>query len=122
MRYLASYACKKIISQLVKSNHKENLALHIFMSETSGFEVHSENHTESWTNILNSGGLYHVSDTTYHFFYQIKVQLCKIFNLKTAVLQRNLKATIVNQISGNAEVAHQEQDLTEDQEDLVKKI
>ena len=57
---------KKITSQLMKPKHKENLALLIFMSETSGVEDNSENHAESWTNILDRGGLYHVSDATYY--------------------------------------------------------
>ena len=119
LRYVAGYVCKKITSQLMKPKHKENLALLIFMSETNGVEVNSEDHTESWTNILDRGGLYHVSDATHHFFYQIEVQLRKFFNLKTAVLKCYSKATIVNQISRNAEVVHQWQDLTEDHEDLV---
>ena len=33
------------------------------------------NDTESWTNILDRGGLYHVSDATYDFFHEMEMVL-----------------------------------------------
>ena len=56
-----------IQSQTVKSNHKHQLTLLLYMNnaiETD--EIDTNDYSEEWTNIMNRGGLYQVSRAIYH--------------------------------------------------------
>ena len=90
-----------------KHEHKEIL---LFMSDTSGFEMEPDKDTETWTNLLDRGGLYHVSDTshtTYDLFYHMEFELHKYFNLRASVMEANSKPFIIKKISDSNEVLHQ---------------
>ena len=68
LRYIAGYICKKIQDQVVQFSHPHRQALLLFISDMAGIEM-DNSQTESWTNIMDRGGLHHVNDMAYHFFY-----------------------------------------------------
>ena len=68
---------QKIISQLKKSKHEHKEIPLLFMSDTSGFEMDFDKDTETWTNLFDRGGLYHVSDPIYDLFYHMELELHK---------------------------------------------
>ena len=103
----------------MKSKHEHKEILLLFMSDTSGFEMDLDKDTETWTNLLDRGGLYHVSDTTHNLFYHMELELCKYYNLRAAVMEANSKPFIMKKISDNNEVLHQWHTLTEDQGDIL---
>ena len=77
------------------------------MSDTNGFEMDLDKDTETWTNLLDKGGLYHVSDATYNLFYYMELELRKYYNLRAAVMEANSEPFIIKTISDNNEVLHQ---------------
>ena len=97
LQYVAGYIymCQKIISQLKKWKHEHKEILLFFMSDTSGSEKDIDKDTETWTNLLDKGGLYHVSDITYDLFYHMELELRKYFNLRAKVMEANTKPFII---------------------------
>ena len=119
LRYFAGYLWKKIISQIVKSNHEHQRTLLLFMNNASGTdEIDTNDYSEEWTNIMNRGGLYQVSTAIYHLFYQMEVKIRQYYSLKRAVLEPKGKKEIIKEVCESEEVTHQWQLLTEDEEDL----
>ena len=51
------------------------------MTETAGVGT-EEQETENWLNIMDQGGLYHIKDNPYHFFYQVELCLREFFNFR----------------------------------------
>ena len=121
LRYFASYLWKKVISQVMKSKRENKETLLLFMNSISdgGDEIDTTDHTEEWTNIMDRGGLYHVSVSIYHLFHHMEVQLRQHYNLKRVVLEPKGKAEIIKELCENEEVLYQWQILTEDEEDLM---
>ena len=97
----------------IKHEHKQILLL--FMSDLSGFEMRLDKDTETWTNLLDKGGLYHVNNTIYDLLYNMEIKLHKYFNLRAAVMEANSKPFIIKENSENNEVLHQSYTLPEDQ-------
>jgi hypothetical protein len=58
---VAGYICRKVRKQLEKSKHKNKDDMIFRLMELSGDEE-DERGTEDWTNSLDRGGLWHVSD------------------------------------------------------------
>lgn len=53
--------------------------------------------TEDWTNLLDRGGLWHVSDTTYSIFYAMEEEIRTYFTLKGASkIKEGSKDALVN--------------------------
>ena len=55
--------------------HKE--AVILFICDLSGDEWDEEQETEEWTNAIDRGGLWHVSDSTYLIFYLMEKEIRK---------------------------------------------
>ena len=122
LRYVAGYICHKITNQLRKStnNPKRDLLL-LFMSEVlQGYEVDPEGNTETWTNLIDRGGLTHVNDCTYELFCEMEKALGSFYQFDKAVFNnQHPKEEIVKKLSNNTEILHQWQKLTEDENDLI---
>jgi len=73
VRYVAGYVCRKVRKDLEKSKEKNEDAMILFFFELSEDE---ERRTEQWTNELDRGGLWHVSDLAYTLFYSMEQVVC----------------------------------------------
>ena len=60
--------------------------------------------TEYWTNILDRGGLWHVSDTAYSMFCAMENELRQHLTIDKAVLGQNRITILVNKLALNTEV------------------
>ena len=89
------------------------------MTETAGMGT-EEQETENWLNIKDRGGLYHVNDNTYHFFYQVELCLREFFNFRRIVSGDlpNCKETIIKLIS-RSEVLHTWHIMTDEEDNLL---
>ena len=101
VRYLAGYVCYKIQSQLEKS---KKLNLLFVITDMSGCEMNETKDTEYWTNILDCGGLWHVSDTAYSMFCAMENELRQHLTIDKAVLGQNRITILVNKLALNTEV------------------
>ena len=101
LRYLAGYVCYKIQSQLEKS---KKLNLLFVITDMSGCEMNETKDTEYWTNILDRGGLWHVSDTAYSMFCAMENELRQHLTIDKAVLGQNRITILVNKLALNTEV------------------
>ena len=102
LRYLAGYVCYKIQSQLEKS---KKLNLLFVITDTSGCEMNETKDTEYWTNILDHGGLWHVSDTAYSMFCAMENELQQHLTIiDKAMLGQNRITILVNKLALNTEV------------------
>ena len=91
------------------------------MSEVlQGYEVDPEGNTETWTNLIDRGGLTHVNDCTYELFCEMEKALGSFYQFDKAVFNnQHPKEEIVKKLSNNTEILHQWQKLTEDENDLI---
>ena len=80
LRYMAGYVLRKIKSKIEKSSSKYKDCMLLCISELTG-EKMDGGHSEVWTNLIDRGGLIHVQDDTYDFFYQMEVLLDNICGL-----------------------------------------
>ena len=60
--------------EAVRVYNKDNIIL--CLMELNGDENDKKRGTEDWTNLLDRGELWHVSDTAYNFFYAIEDEVC----------------------------------------------
>ena len=70
---------------------------------------------------MDRGGLYHVNDNTYHFFYQVELCLREFFNFRRIVSGDlpNCKETIIQSISRSEEVLHTWHIMTDEEDNLL---
>ena len=113
LRYIAGYICKKIQDQVVQFSHPHRQALLLFISDMAGIEM-DNSQTESWTNIMDRGGLHHVNDMAYHFFYLMETELRNHLSVKAAFMEPNLKL-LNKRLSESDKVLYQWHMLTDDQ-------
>lgn len=64
-----------------------------------------ERGTEDWVNLLDRGGLWHISDTTNSLFYAMEDEVCKYFTPKAASkLKEGTKDALMKAVLSNEEV------------------
>ena len=63
LRYVSGYVCRKVRNDIEKSSKSNKLDMLLFMP-LGGDQDDEEKDTESWTNTIDRGGVWHVSDTT----------------------------------------------------------
>ncbi len=115
LRYVGGYICQKIQKQIIKSNHPHKLAFVLFMSDTSGFEVDMEKDTESWTNIVDRGGLFHINDEIYTLFYNMEICVRARLSIKNVFHDSTIVHSIIKEVTENEAVLHQWHLITEEQ-------
>ena len=73
LRYVAGYICRHLRQKLERESHqfKEEMIL-CLMDLIKGQDIEEHGIDEDWTD-LDRGGLWHVKETTYHFFMQSKM-------------------------------------------------
>jgi hypothetical protein len=75
LRYTAGYVIRKIRYKLehITDISKEEMIYCIM--DMAGDEWDEERGTEDWTNLIDRGGLWHVNDLTYDFFYAMEQEI-----------------------------------------------
>ena len=73
----------------------------LFISDLSGDEWDESQGTEGWTNAIDRGGLWHVSDDTYLIFYLMEKEIRNHFVHKSAKALTETKKKVVDSILSN---------------------
>ncbi len=83
LRYIAGYVCRRVKMKLESPKRKGKDAMILCIMELSGDED-DERGTEDWTNILDRGGLWHISDAAYSLFYSIEEEVRSLLKPRKA--------------------------------------
>ena len=75
LRYVGGFVCRKVRQQITESSlpHKEDMLL--LTIALCGDETDEDRGTETWTNEIDRGGLWHISDDTYSVFLILEYQI-----------------------------------------------
>lgn len=92
LRYVTGYVCRKVQENIESSSLPDKDDMILFMIELSGDEMDDEAGTETWTNLIDRGGLWHVNDNTYLIFYIMEEEI-----------RRHLKITAITKLKFNEE-------------------
>lgn len=105
LRYVAGYVCRKVNTKLAASKHPNKDDMILSIHELSGDEE-NERGTEDWTNILDRGGLWHISDTAYSLFYAIEDEVrCHLLPSLAPTMNEGTKAAIVSAVMRSEDVS-----------------
>ena len=106
---------------IVKSRMSEKENMLIMMMELCGDED-EERGTETWTNAVDRGGLWHISDETYMVFLIMECEIRHHLNTsKMAELHDDTKKVILDAITSNEELLFQWAILSSSASDSVGK-
>ena len=126
LRYVAGYVSRKIKEKLESSSddRKNDLVLSL-MEITMGDEEDEDIGTESWTNRIDRGGLWHVNDSLYCFFYLLEETIRKHLLLENLGKQapgsrQALKETILHHEDVQFQWAVVSSSIDEDVSDILK--
>ena len=126
LRYVAGYVSRKIKEKLESSSddRKNDLVLSL-MEITMGDEEDEDIGTESWTNRIDRGGLWHMNDSLYCFFYLLEETIRKHLLLENLGKQapgsrQALKETILHHEDVQFQWAVVSSSIDEDVSDILK--
>lgn len=75
LRYVAGYVCRKVREKLESSSVPQKNDMIITLMEFRGSGMHSQHECEEWTNSIDRGGLWHVSDDVFTFFCYMEEEI-----------------------------------------------
>ena len=108
LRYVSGYVCRKVQERIKHSALAHKEAMILFICDLSGDEWDEEQGTEEWTNAIDRGGLWHVSDSTYLIFYLMEEEIRKLLiadNAKT--LNADTKMRLIDAVLSNEDLLFQ---------------
>lgn len=115
LRYVAGYVCRKLRKSLDSSSLPSKEDMILCVMELSGDEMDEERGTEAWTNLIDRGGLWHVSDQTYSLFATMEEEIRQHLSLATASKQQEgARQQLINSIFQNEDMLFQWSILTAD--------
>jgi len=68
VHYVAGYTCRKLYDTIQSSSNPNKNTMILYLSEMAGDDSDVNMGSEDWTNTLDRGGIWLVSDYTYTFF------------------------------------------------------
>ena len=68
LRYVAGYVVRKLRNKFESESHPKKDELIFLLMECAGDEANEEGGTETWLNLVDRGGLWHVNHLTYGLF------------------------------------------------------
>lgn len=105
LRYVSGYVCRKVQGKLKSSAHPQKDDMMLFISDLSGDEWDEARGTENWTNAIDRGGLWHVSDDTYLVFYLMEEDIRKQLLVKSAkTLDAETKRKVLDSVLSNEDL------------------
>ena len=108
LRYVCGYVCRKVQAKIQSSSLPLKEEMVLFISDLSGDEWDEAQATEEWTNAIDRGGLWHVSDATYTIFYLMEEEIRKHLIAKcTKNYNDGMKKMILDAVLGNEELLFQ---------------
>ena len=114
LRYVAGYVCRRTRINLETSTHPHKDEMIYCIFNLSG----DDSQTEAWTNIVDRGGLWHVSDMTYELFHAIETEVRQ--HLTVSETKRVMdKQGLLQAVLNNADVLFQWCLLSSDHQDEV---
>ena len=81
LRYVAGYVLRKVRNQLEASSHPKKDEMVLLVMECAGDEFDENCGTETWTNMVDRGGLWHINDQTYSLFVIMEEELRQHYTL-----------------------------------------
>ena len=81
LRYVAGYVCRKIREKLEPSTVPQKNDMILTLMEFRGSGIHSQHESEKWTNLIDRGGLWHVTDDVFSFFLSMEEEIRHFFTL-----------------------------------------
>lgn len=81
LRYVAGYIIRKVQQKLEKSTHPRKDEMVLLLMECAGDELSDNVGTETWTNMIDRGGLWHINDQTYSLFNIMEEEMRRLFTL-----------------------------------------
>lgn len=108
LRYVGGYICRRVREKIAKSSlsHKEDM-LELTM-DLCGDEEDVDQGTETWTNEIDRGGLWHISDDTYAVFIILEDVIRHHLRVKAIKkLDERTKKTVMDAILSNEDLLFQ---------------
>ena len=103
LRYTAGYVCRKIHDKIMKSSLTRKKDLIITLLEFRGDGLESLHPSEDWTNAVDRGGLWHISDDVYTLFCYIEEEVRHHLSL-SASRHDGFKKEIIDGLKANEDV------------------
>ena len=122
LRYVAGYVCRKVQSKIAKSKIENREEMVLCCMDLCGDEEDEDRGTEQWTNAIDRGGLWHISDDTYLIFCLLEEDIRKHLKVSTMKeLNATNKRTILDGFMKNEELLFQWTLVTANSDDKVGK-
>ena len=113
LRYVAGYICRKVRKNLESSKNTRKDDMIFCLFDMSGDDGSSDSDdggggSEKWTNLIDRGGLWHVSNETYTLFCVMEEELCQHLTTDTVHKQQSgSKQKIIDIVLKNEDVLFQ---------------
>ena len=98
LRYVAGYVTRKLRERLETTSHPNRDEMVLLLMECAGDELDEDGGTETWLNMIDRGGLWHVNDQTYSLFNIMEDEIRRFFTLSANRLKGTMKAAAVEAI------------------------
>ncbi len=105
LRYVAGYVCRTLRKRLESSTIPDKDDMIYALMELSGDEMNDQD-TEAWTDLIDRGGLWHISDDTYMLFLIIEECIREHVTIATASTVQGGK-TLTDTLLKNEDVLFQ---------------
>ena len=108
LKYVGGFVCRKVRQKITESSmpHKEDILL--LTIHLCGDEADEDLGTETWTNEIDRGGLWHISDDTYSVFLILEYQIrCHLQVTALKKLDETTKITIIDATLANEDLLFQ---------------
>ena len=93
LRYVAGYIIRKVQQRLETSTHPRKDEMVLLLMECAGDELSENVGTETWTNMIDRGGLWHINDQTYSIFNIMEDEMRRFFRLDVQRPHEGMKDT-----------------------------
>lgn len=94
LRYVAGYVCRTLRKRLESSRMPDKDDMIFALMELSGDEMNDQE-TEAWTDLIDRGGLWHISDETY-----------MIFLIMEECIRKHMTLSIASKVKGGKELTN----------------
>ncbi len=80
LRYVAGNVCHSVRKKIINKKHPLKGTLIIAIGDMGEDSDRSTSSTSNWMNMVDRGGLFHISDVTYKFFHCMEMLVRKVFH------------------------------------------